>query len=150
MKLPAFLWKVLHIGPRIAYTVGLGPLIGRFVLLLTTIGRKSGKPRVTPLVYEERAGEILIASARGSSADWLKNILANPNVAVCVGNRRFPGRAELVTDPNRIADYLERQMDRSPRLFSRILRMEGLPDKPTRADLLALAPKRPMVALHPN
>ena len=31
------------------YALGLGRLIGRLILLLTTTGRKSGLPRVTPL-----------------------------------------------------------------------------------------------------
>ena len=35
------------------------PLIGRFLLLLTTVGRKSGLPRVTPLVYEQQADTII-------------------------------------------------------------------------------------------
>jgi len=34
------------------YAVGLGPVVGRLVLLLTTTGRKTGLPRVTPLQYE--------------------------------------------------------------------------------------------------
>lgn len=148
MKLPSILWKLLHVGPRVAYALGLGPRIGRFVLLLTTIGRKSGKPRVTPLVYEERDGVFLIGSARGQTADWLKNILANPNVRVQVGSRNFTAKAETVTNTSQIADYLERQMARNPRFFGRILRMEGLPATPSRADLVTLAAKRPMVEIH--
>jgi len=50
MKAPRFFWRFIHIGPRIAYALGLGPLIGRFVLLLTTYGRKSGRPRVVNIV----------------------------------------------------------------------------------------------------
>jgi len=37
---------------RLLYRLGLGPLVGRVVLLLTTTGRKSGLPRVTPLQAE--------------------------------------------------------------------------------------------------
>ena len=58
MKLTRLLWRLFHLGPRIAYAVGLGPLVGRFVLLLTTTGRKSGLRRVTPLVYERRGQTI--------------------------------------------------------------------------------------------
>lgn len=149
MKLPRFLWRLFRVGPRVAYALGLGPLAGRFVLLLTTVGRKSGRQRVTPLVYEEHDGDYLVASARGPAADWLRNIQANPNVHVQVGGRRFDGCAEIVTDPARIADYLQRQYDRNPRMFGAILRSEGLPSTPTRAELEALAPKRPMVAIRP-
>jgi len=43
------------------YRAGLGPVIGRVVLLLTTTGRRSGLPRVTPLQYEQIDGAIYVA-----------------------------------------------------------------------------------------
>ena len=105
-----FARKVILIGPRIAYALGLGPLIGKFVLLLTTCGRKSGRPRVTPLVYEQRGKAVIVASARGRSADWLRDIESNPQVRVRIGRRQFDGIAEVSTDPEQIAGYLQRQM----------------------------------------
>ena len=56
MKPVAFDWtKMKNIQKihRVLYAIGLGPLIGRIILLLTTTGRKSGKKRVTPLQYEK-------------------------------------------------------------------------------------------------
>ncbi len=59
--------------------------MGRPVILLTTTGRKSGKPRTQPVFYM-RDGErvILVASNAGSSHDpaWLTNARANPRVSV--------------------------------------------------------------------
>ncbi len=149
MKLPRFVWKFLRVVPVFAYAIGLGPLIGRLVLLLTTIGRKSGQPRVTPLVYEERDGVFLIASARGPEADWLHNIQRNPNIQVRVGRRQFAARAELVTDATKIADYLGRQLIQNPGMFGRIMQMEGLSRSPSRAELESVASRRPMVLLRP-
>ena len=149
MKAPRLFWRLIHIGPRIVYGLGLGPLIGKFVLLLTTVGRKSGRLRVTPLVYEEREGTIIVASARGPSADWLRNILANPKVRVQVGRRQLDGIAEASTDPEEIADYLQRPLDRHPTLFGPILRAEGLSPSPSRPELVDFAPRRPMVTIHP-
>jgi len=94
------------------YDIGLGPLIGRVVLLLTTTGRKTGLPRVTPLQYEEIDGTFYLGSSRGQKADWFRNILANPHVEVRVKSRRFRGMAETVTDPLRIADFLELRLSR--------------------------------------
>lgn len=149
MKAPRFFWRLIHIGPRIAYALGLGPLIGRFVLLLTTFGRKSGRPRVTPLAYEERNNTFIVASARGPSADWIRNIQANPKVQVRVGRRQFDALAEATTDGEKIADYLQRQMERNPRMFGAILRSEGLSSTPSRAELVRFAPGRPMVTIRP-
>ncbi len=56
------------------YAMGLGPLVGKFVLLLTTTGRKTGKKRITPLQYEEIEGEYFLGSARGTKADWYRNL----------------------------------------------------------------------------
>jgi deazaflavin-dependent oxidoreductase (nitroreductase family) len=149
MKLPTFLWKIFRLGPRVAYALGLGPIIGEVVLLLTTIGRNSGKSRVTPLTYGENGNNFYVASARGPDADWLKNIAKHPRVKVRVGRRQFAARGEVVTEAAPIADYLQLQMERNPKLFARILRMEGLPDQPSRSDLEMLAARRPMVILHP-
>lgn len=150
MKAPLWFWRLVHYGPRVAYALGLGGLVGRFVLLLTTSGRRSGRPRVTPLVYEKRGEAVIVASARGRAADWLRNIEANPRVHVQVGWRQFDGLARISTDPEEIADYLQRQFDRSPGVFGAILRAEGLPHPPARADLIRFSPTRPLVVIRPT
>ena len=62
---------------------------------------------MTPLQYEEVDNEIYVASARGVEADWYKNILINPNVHIRIQRREFEAVAETVTDPVRIADFIE-------------------------------------------
>ncbi len=111
--------------------------------------RKSGRPRVTPLIYQEQSGTYLVASARGASSDWLRNLQVNPEVDVRVGARSFRGRAEVVTAPGPIADYLQRHIDRHPRMFGVILRSEGLSARPTRKELEEFGRRRPMVVLRP-
>jgi deazaflavin-dependent oxidoreductase (nitroreductase family) len=130
--------------------LGLGPLVGGLILLLTTTGRRSGLPRVTPLQYEEIDGKIYIGAARGEKADWVRNIRANPVVTVRVGSRRFRGLAELITDPVRIADFLEVRLRRHPRMVGMMLRAEGLAAPPTRAQLEAYAANLTMVVISPD
>ena len=130
MMAPRFFWRFIHFGPRVAYSLGLGGLVGRFILLLTTYGRRSGRPRVTPLIYEKRGEAVIVASARGRAADWLRNIEADPRVHVRVGRRQFDGLAQPSVHPEEIADYLQRQFDRNPRAFGAMLRVEGLPLRP--------------------
>jgi deazaflavin-dependent oxidoreductase (nitroreductase family) len=74
------LYKFFNKPPRIAYALGLGPIIGRLVLLLTTRGRKTGLLRVTPLQYEQIEGKYYVGSAFGTRTDWYRNILADPGV----------------------------------------------------------------------
>jgi deazaflavin-dependent oxidoreductase (nitroreductase family) len=136
--------------PQVLYALGLGPLIGRLVLLLTTTGRKSGRPRVTPLQYEEVDGAFCVGAARGEKTDWFRNILADSHVEVRLGSRRFRGLAEPITDPSRIADFLELRLRRHPKMVSTILRLEGLPQQPDRADLERYASHLAAVLIRPE
>ena len=131
------------------YAIGLGPLVGRLVLLLTTTGRKSGLPRVTALQYEEVDGAIYLGSSKGTQADWFKNLVANPNVSVRVKSRQFSGKAEAVTDPVRVADFLELRLRRHPRMVGAMLKSEGLARKPDRAELETYAGKLALAIIRP-
>ena len=146
---PRFFWRLLKLPPRLLYALGLGPIYGRIVLLLTTTGRKSGLPRVTPLQYEEVDGTIYVGAARGQKADWFRNIIANPNVEVRLKSRRFRGVGEPITDPDRIADFLELRLRRRPKMMGAMLRAAGLPSEPTRAQLLEYAQQRALVIIRP-
>ncbi len=149
-RLPRFVWRLLRIPPRLLYRLGLGPVIGRQVLLLTTTGRKSGLRRVTPLQYGERDGLIYIGAVRGEKADWFRNIQANPEVEVQVRHRRFRGLAEPVTDSGRIADFLEFRLQSNPRMIGALLRAAGLPASPTREDLERYVAGRAMAVIRPR
>ncbi len=142
-------WRILKYPPQILYAIGLGPIIGRLVLLLTTTGRKSGLPRVTPLQYEEINGCIYIGSARGTKADWYRNIVANPKVNIRVGTRQFDGAAEPVTDPGRIADFLEYRLAKNPRMIGFITSREGVSKNPTRVELEKHAEGKALVIITP-
>ncbi len=143
-------YKFSKIGPQIAYALGLGPIIGRKILLLTTTGRKTGLPRITPLQYEEIDGCYYLGSAMGVDSDWYKNIEENPKVAVRVGRKKFQGFAETSTDVARVADFLEYRLARNPRMIGAILRTQGMPAKPTRAQIEEYSKNRAMVIIRPK
>lgn len=133
------------------YAVGLGPVIGGLILLLTTTGRRTGVQRVTPLQYEEIDGCYYLGSARGLGADWVRNILANPIVEVRVKRKRFRGCAEVVTDRARIADFIEVRLRRHPRMIGLIMeKAHGLPRRPSRGQLEALAEHEALVVVTPQ
>jgi len=140
-------YRLSHLPPRIAYAMGLGPLIGRLILLLTTTGRKSGLTRVTPLQYEEIDGTIYVGSARGLKSDWVRNIQANPTVEVRVKSECFQGTAHIVTDPARIADFLEVRLQRHPWMITAILRSNGVPTPPAHTDLEHYAVRSTLVII---
>jgi len=142
-------YKAIKVPPQVAYAIGLGPVVGRLVLLLTTTGRRSGLLRTTPLQYEKINGVFYVASAAGTKADWYRNLVTNPKVRVRVGRRDFTGIAESSTDPTRIADFLEYRLAKRPKMVGAILRRGGLPSKPSREQLEAYASDKALVAIHP-
>jgi deazaflavin-dependent oxidoreductase (nitroreductase family) len=141
--------KVLNARMAANYQRGFGPR--RVVLLLTTTGRKSGLPRVTPLQFEEVDGNYYIASARGQDADWFKNVQANPNVHVQIREREFNAVAEPVTDPIRIADFIELRLRRHPIMIRLIMHLfDKLPLRFSRTELEKFCQSKAMVIVHKN
>jgi deazaflavin-dependent oxidoreductase (nitroreductase family) len=131
------------------YERGFGPV--KIVLLLTTIGRKSGQPRVTPLQFEEIENDVYVGSARGQESDWYKNILANPHVHVQIQKREFTAIAEPITDTRQIADFIEKRVERHPLMMRLIMFVaDGLAPNFHRAQLEKYCEKRTMVILHPE
>jgi deazaflavin-dependent oxidoreductase (nitroreductase family) len=147
---PKFLLRLIHFPPRVLYALGLGPLIGRIILLLTTTGRKTGKPRVTPLQYEMIDGKVYLGASLGVKTDWYRNILADPKVTLRIGARRVTGRAATVTDAGAIADFLEVRLRRHPRMVGMMLRMEGMRTPPSREELEAYARQLTQVVVTPD
>lgn len=136
---------------RVLYAIGLGPIVGRIILLLTTVGRKTSLKRVTPLQYEEIDGKYYLGSARGLKADWVRNICCNAQVDVRVKSLHFHGQAEIVTEPARIADFIEVRLQRHPFMIGMIMqKAHGFSKRPSREQLEKLAEKEALVIITPD
>lgn len=149
-ELPRFLFRLVRMPPRLVYRIGLGPILGRLVLLLTTRGRKTGLRHVTPLQYEEEHGIYYVGSARGVKADWYRNVLVDPRVTVQVGKRCFHGAAVPITDAGDVLDFLQLRLQRHPRMIGAILRAQGAGRKPDRDWLEKYAGDLTVVAIYPE
>ena len=115
------------------YAGGKGWIVGRFILLLTHTGRRSGTRYVTPLQYEKIDGAYCVGAGRGLKADWYRNILADP-----------------VTDPGRVADFLEYRRKHHPLMIGLLMKFaHKLPMHPSRAQFLELSKSTPLVILRP-
>ena len=91
---------VFALHPRLYRWLG-GRLVGRNVLLLETIGRRTGRSRCAALFYARDGGDYLIVASNGGAdryPGWWHNIRSNPHVAVQVGRRRAACRADAVSD----------------------------------------------------
>ncbi|HLZ63081.1 MAG TPA: nitroreductase family deazaflavin-dependent oxidoreductase [Ktedonosporobacter sp.] len=73
-----------------------GAYKGARLLLLNTIGAKSGQPRTTPLGYMADGDRLIVlASVMGAPHNpaWYHNLVAHPEVTVEVGGETFDATA---------------------------------------------------------
>jgi len=73
-------WMYKVTGGRLGGSVQKAP-----VALLTTMGRKTGQPRVAPLLYIRDGDKVIVPASRGGSDKhpmWYLNLKANPKVQV--------------------------------------------------------------------
>src|SRR5512134_732007 len=73
-----------------------GKLGKQTILLLETIGRKSGQPRVIPIAYFFHEGKYLIVESnwgKDKHAIWYLNLKKNPRAALIVNGQRIPVEA---------------------------------------------------------
>jgi deazaflavin-dependent oxidoreductase (nitroreductase family) len=75
----------------------VSPLAG-YIMVLTTIGNKTGRPRRTPVNYALIDGQVCCIAGFGSVAHWARNLAAIPEAEVQLPAGRFWGRVQTVTD----------------------------------------------------
>ncbi|MGA8332714.1 MAG: nitroreductase family deazaflavin-dependent oxidoreductase [Mycobacterium sp.] len=92
-----------------AYKVSGGKLGGSFlqgapVALLTTIGRKTGQPRVSPLLFLRDGDRVVLVASQGGRANnpmWYLNLKANPKVSVQIKKEVLALTARDATEAER-------------------------------------------------
>jgi deazaflavin-dependent oxidoreductase (nitroreductase family) len=80
---------------------GRGKFMGMDTLILSTVGRRSGQPRETPLAWFADGGDarLIVASGGGSQhPDWYVNLVAHPDQA----SIELPGRDPVPATPQRL------------------------------------------------
>jgi deazaflavin-dependent oxidoreductase (nitroreductase family) len=81
-----------------------GPFAGAPMLLLKTTGAKSGRERVTPLVYLPDGDRYLIFASKGGSPEnpaWYHNLVAHPDTTIEVGTETIPVTATVLRGEER-------------------------------------------------
>ena len=82
----------------------LGEIKGAPVLILTSIGRKSGKSRSRPLLYLAEEDTYVVVASNGGSPTypaWYLNLRMNPIVIIQIGRRKFTVIAEIADPQDR-------------------------------------------------
>jgi deazaflavin-dependent oxidoreductase (nitroreductase family) len=123
--------KWMFEAPLQLWRLGLGPLLGQYLLILTHKGRKSGRIYHTMVEFHRLNGNIYVPCAFGRQSDWYQNIKAHPLVTVQTSKGSESMLATRVTDDQEILDVFSLFQRRDPpltNLYLRTLDIEPIPD----------------------
>jgi len=85
-----------------------GFFTGKTLLILHTIGAKSGQEKVNPVAYTTDGDRLVIIASKGgapTNPGWYYNILANPRLSVEVGTETIQVQAAVAVEPERTRLY---------------------------------------------
>ena len=85
-----------------------GMFAGSTLLLLHTIGAKSGQERINPVACTSDGDRLVVFASKAgapTNPDWYYNLAANPLVTVEYGTEKFQAQAEIVPEPERTRIY---------------------------------------------
>lgn len=81
-------------------------LVSNDILLLTTVGRETGKPHTVPLLYLSDASALVVIASYGGRPEhpeWYQNLVKNSEVGVRTSTDEFTALARTVSDDERAA-----------------------------------------------
>jgi deazaflavin-dependent oxidoreductase (nitroreductase family) len=81
--------------------VNFPPFTGKPLLLLHTVGAKSGASRIAPLMFSRDGDRYVIMASKGGAAEnpsWFANVVANPEVTVEADGETFKAHAHVYTE----------------------------------------------------
>ena len=83
-----------------------GMFVGATLLLLHTVGARSGKERVNPVAYQDLGdGRVAVFASKGgapTNPDWYHNLVATPDVSVEIGTETRRLRARTASSGERV------------------------------------------------
>ena len=90
------------------FGVAARPFEGGTLLLLHTVGAKSGQPRLSPLAYLTVDGMMLIVGTYAGAPKapaWVQNLRANPRAHIEIGTESYDFDVRELPDGEREATY---------------------------------------------
>lgn len=94
-------WVYRRTGGRV-----LSRMRGKPVLLLTTTGRRTGRPRTVPLPYLPNGDTMIVVGSNSGARqhpDWVRNLIADSRVTIQLRAKAGPARADIIAGAERAA-----------------------------------------------
>lgn len=127
--------KAMFKWPVQLWRLGLGPLIGHHMMLISQTGRKSGLTRRTMTELYQVDGKKYAPSGFGRRSQWVLNLEADPRATIQTAAGVESMRAVRVEDEGEMVALLETMRGRSDTMFNYYLETLGI--EPHREDILA-------------
>jgi deazaflavin-dependent oxidoreductase (nitroreductase family) len=95
------------------FRLGLGLFVGNpitgYIMVVKTMGRKTGKTRYAPVNYAIRGGKVYCMAGFGKDTHWYRNLQSQPNLELLMPSGPVAGAAEDITHSNE-AVHIIRQL----------------------------------------
>lgn len=113
---PGTFLRLFYKAPLLQWRLGLGWMLRKKfrMLVLTTRGRQTGRPRHTMLEHTFFEDHVYLAPGWGERTQWYRNIVADPRVTVQRGGPAESAIARRVTDDHELRSLYEASHGRSP------------------------------------
>lgn len=138
--------------PRPLYHRGGGRLLGHTFVLIAHEGRRTGRRHETvamALAYVPNSREVVVCSAWGRNAEWLRNLRAHPALEIQIGSETYVPKQRFLSDDEATA-VATAFRDRHPRRLALISTILGWGDLSSDAAVRELVRGRPFVAFRPS
>jgi deazaflavin-dependent oxidoreductase (nitroreductase family) len=132
--IPSFIGKFTALIPFFAWRLGLGPITGRYVMIITYIDHKTGNPNKTSLDFYQINGIKYVANTFGIQSKWYRNLLADPKVTIQTYDGSEQMVAVPVTQDDELITVIEWFLNNKPLFITQHLRELGI--ETNRKDLL--------------
>jgi deazaflavin-dependent oxidoreductase (nitroreductase family) len=126
----------------------LHSLLGDSFAVITVTGRKTGRPISTPINVSHDEDSYTVVSMRNRT--WWRNLGGDTPARLRVGGKTFPVRGEIVEDPGKVREELQKYFQKYPgyaKYFNVKLTPEGGFDS---NDLQRAAEERLIIRLSPS
>ena len=124
---PTGLLKLAFTLPKYLYRWHLGWLLGHRCLMVTHLGRKTGRKRQTVLEvvhYASSTRECIVMSGYGTRSDWYRNIQAQPAIKVQIGFQQYAPQQRMLSVEETL-ERLEEYQRHHPLGFRELMRLVG-------------------------
>jgi len=145
-----FFFKIPVVMARMGFA-GWERLIGVEWMLLTTIGRKSGKKHfsmVDVLLHDGKSDTYFIEVGFGKRSDWYRNIQAQPDFEAQVVRRKFRATAEALPC-EKTADVMVEFVRKRPTYAKSVMKMVNITFT-NEEELRRMASQWMLLAVHPQ